>query len=536
MSQTDDSDEEHVTGVMTHPGVDTLIGEVLDGRFKIVEPLGQGGMGRVYKAVQAPLNRAVALKVLDYNYGPGRDPTFRQRFLVEAALTAKLNHPNTITVIDYGCTAEGIFYIAMEYLEGETLEHELSTSGALSWRRVLTIGQQIARSLREAHNLGVVHRDLKPANVMLLNADDDADVVKVLDFGLVKSFVEGHELEGRAVTQQGMLMGSPPYMAPEQGENNVADPRSDIYSLGIILFECLTGAPPFKGNNAMQVILEHVNKPVPPLKVPANLEAPPRELVALVQKCLAKSAMDRFQSMEEVLAAMQEIASPEKFLTPSTGTKAPPPKPRAEAPRSSKLLTVLLFIVATALGSVATVALIKRPASKPVEAPPLVIPPPKPPEAPKPVEVTFHIDSEPQGAAVLEGAESLGVTPLEVIRPAGANGRTSLELTLKLDGYVPITVTAGGSGPVIEVLQKLQAEKAPVVVEPPPAPAPTPHPPAPAPAPAPSPSPKPQPAKKKPPSSAVKPGAGSKLDEEDEAPPVPTHAPPKKGDTLKKPK
>src|SRR5262245_48450019 len=155
MSHTDDSDEEHVTGVVTHPGVDTLIGEVLDGRFKIVEPLGQGGMGRVYKAVQAPLNRAVALKVLDYNYGPGRDPTFRQRFLVEAALTAKLNHPNTITVIDYGCTAEGIFYIAMEYLEGETLEHMLSTSGALSWRRALTIGQQVARSLREAHNLGV---------------------------------------------------------------------------------------------------------------------------------------------------------------------------------------------------------------------------------------------------------------------------------------------------------------------------------------------------------------------------------------------
>src|SRR5206468_961349 len=146
-----------------------------------------------------------------------------------------LNHPNTITVIDYGCTAEGIFYIAMEYLEGETLEHIIANDGPLIWRRALTIGQQVARSLREAHNLGVVHRDLKPANVMLLNADDDADVVKVLDFGLVKSFVEGHELEGRAVTQQGMLMGSPQYMPPEQGEHKVTEPRSEIYPLVAIL-------------------------------------------------------------------------------------------------------------------------------------------------------------------------------------------------------------------------------------------------------------------------------------------------------------
>ncbi len=531
MAGTDDSDEEHVTGVVTHPGVDTLIGEVLDGRFKIVEPIGSGGMGRVYKAVQAPLNRAVALKILDYNYGPGRDPTFRQRFLVEAALTAKLNHPNTITVIDYGCTAEGIFYIAMEYLEGETLEHHLGTGGPLPWRRVLTITQQVARSLREAHNLGVVHRDLKPANIMLLNADDDADVVKVLDFGLVKSFVEGHELEGRAVTQQGMLMGSPPYMAPEQGENNVADPRSDVYSLGIIMYECLTGSPPFKGNNAMTVILDHVNKPVPPLKVPAGMEPPPPHFVKLVMKCLAKSAMDRFQSMEEVLASMQELASPEKFVTPGNGTQAPLPQ-RASAshasPNRSPVLTIVLFVVATTLGSVATVALLKqRPAAPPPPPPPVVVvappaPPPEPVKPAPPEEITFHIDSEPQGAEVLEGGEVLGVTPLELKRPPGPDGRTSAEVTLRLNGYVEMSVTARGSGPVIEVLQKLTPEKAAVIITPP-APAPVPVKPAP-----------PPPAKKK--TAAVKPGAAQKLEEQDDAPPVPTHAPPKKGDTLKKPK
>src|SRR3954470_24336004 len=283
-----DFSSEDVTHMVTAPGMDPLVGQVLDGRFKVVEPIGTGGMGKVYRAVQQPLNRAVALKVLDYNYGAGRDEAFRQRFLVEAALTAKLSHPNTITVIDYGCTPSGIFYIAMEYLDGRTLDQVVADDGPLPWRRALHIGQQVARSLREAHNLGVVHRDLKPGNVMLLHADDDTDQVKVLDFGLVKSFVVGQELEGRAITQQGMLMGSPPYMAPEQGAKNHADPRSDIYSLGTVLYEALSGAPPFIGKGAMEVILKHVSAPVPPMKVPPTLEAVPREIEALVSRCLAK--------------------------------------------------------------------------------------------------------------------------------------------------------------------------------------------------------------------------------------------------------
>src|SRR4051812_10138210 len=233
----------------------------------------------------------------------------------------------------------------MELLEGDTLEH-LVRMGPLPWRRVLTIGQQVARSLREAHKLGVVHRDLKPANVMLLSADDDHDTVKVLDFGLVKSFVEGEELEGRAVTQQGMLMGSPPYMAPEQGENNVADPRSDIYSLGIIMYEALTGAPPFNGRNAMQVILDHVHKPVPPLRAPGGLEPPPPHLVQVVMKCLTKSPMDRFQSMDELIAALQELAQPDRFLTPGKGVQVPT--------RRSRAVMVGLFLAAAALGSVVT--------------------------------------------------------------------------------------------------------------------------------------------------------------------------------------
>ena len=127
---TKDFHADDVTGMVTSPGMDPLLGQVLDGRFKVVEPIGTGGMGRVYRAVQQPLNRAVALKVLDYNYGAGKDEAFRQRFLVEAALTAKLTHPNTITVIDYGCTPKGIFYIAMEYLDGRTLDQVVTDDNA----------------------------------------------------------------------------------------------------------------------------------------------------------------------------------------------------------------------------------------------------------------------------------------------------------------------------------------------------------------------------------------------------------------------
>jgi serine/threonine-protein kinase len=216
------------------PIVDPLLGRTLNDRFRILEPVGSGGMGKVYKAVQSPLDRVVALKVLNPNFPAERDPNFKRRFLLEASLTSKLRHPNTVTVIDYGETDDHIFYIAMEYLEGHTLSEVLHREKTLPWTRAFQIAQQICRSLREAHHLGVVHRDLKPANVMLLT-DEDHDVVKVLDFGLVKSFATDGAPPGVEVTQQGTFLGSPQYMAPEQARN-IADPRSDVYSLGVVLY------------------------------------------------------------------------------------------------------------------------------------------------------------------------------------------------------------------------------------------------------------------------------------------------------------
>jgi eukaryotic-like serine/threonine-protein kinase len=429
--------QEDVTAEVAAEGLDPLIGVTLDGRYRIVGGIGKGAMGKVYRAVQVGLNRAVALKVLDSNYGAGKDESFRQRFLVEAALTAKLSHPNTVRIFDYGCTSDGIFYLAMEFLEGETLDRVL-LKGPLGWRRVLSIGQQIARALREAHELGVVHRDLKPANVMMLSADDDTDHVKVLDFGLVKSFVEGHELEGRAITLQGMLMGSPPYMAPEQGDKNRADPRSDIYSLGCILFECLSGKPAFWGGSPLEIILKHVNEPIPALTTPPKFETIPERMVSIVNTCMQKSPMDRFQSMDEVLLTMSELAAP--VSTPSLEAPFPPlSMARPRTARTTMRFLIVGFIVALLGGIGGTTLVLRKPST------------------PNQTRVRFHIETEPAGAQVIIGRVVKGVTPLD-IELAAINGRAQADVTLMKEGYLPMTVTAAGSGPQIELRQKLQVK------------------------------------------------------------------------------
>ncbi len=478
---------------------DPLVGVTIDHRFKITGLIGKGAMGRVYRAVQMPLNRPVALKVLDSSRGPGREQAFVQRFLVEAALTAKLSHPNTIRVLDYGVTPEGLFYLAMEHLDGETLE-SLLKKGPLPWRRVLSIGQQTARALREAHGLGVVHRDLKPGNIMLLSADDETDHVKVLDFGLVKSFVEGHELEGRAITQQGMLMGSPPYMAPEQGEQNVADPRSDVYSLGVVLFEALQGRPPFVGKQPLEIILKHVHDPVPQMFQPMGLEPIPARLEALVRRCLAKSPMDRFQSMDELLQAFSELLQlpvptpvampaqvraltpkgPPEISPPLTSGSAipyvplPPPAPgqpqpapyvtgAVEFPERPKSNVGVLVAAAAVLGALVgglllwVLPLSKRDAAAPApgvdtsvqdDMAPLPLPSAPGLDQPPSGRVLFHVETEPSGVAVSVDGELLGTTPLDAELPAKPDGSAVAEFVLSKAGFVTVTVRAQGKGRV----------------------------------------------------------------------------------------
>jgi len=297
---------------------DPLLGRVINDRYQITEQIGHGGMGKVYKALQSPLDRVVALKVL--GAGHDRDPNFYKRFFLEASVTAKLTHPNTITLYDYGRTDDGVFFIAMEYLAGRTLSAAMQQDGPLTQERVIHVAQQICRSLREAHALGIIHRDLKPANVMLLRQHDDHDFVKVLDFGLVK-FFSGDNTDNE-ITNAGTFMGSPHYIAPEQARNQSPDQRCDIYSLGILLYHMLTGRVPFTAQAPVDIILKHLHEaPIPLRQQRPDLNIDP-QLEDIVLKCMAKAREDRFQSMDELLAQLKIVRTQ---LTGISGPHSMPP-------------------------------------------------------------------------------------------------------------------------------------------------------------------------------------------------------------------
>jgi serine/threonine protein kinase len=286
-------------------GPDPLIGRVINDRFKISALIARGGMGKVYRAEQAPLGRICAVKVLNPNYAGEHDPEFHRRFFLEASLTSKLTHPNTVTIFDYGRTDDDIYYMAMEYLEGHTLHRAIRTAGHFPEERVAHIARQICRALREAHSLGVIHRDLKPANIFLVEHGDETDVVKVLDFGLVKNV--SADAKAEELTQTGLFMGSPKYMAPEQIRGDRVDARTDIYSLGVIMYEMLTGKVPFDRPNSVNILMAHVNEDAPPMRQmnPSIQVSPTME--ETVARAMAKDPDQRFHSMDEVLASLKRI-------------------------------------------------------------------------------------------------------------------------------------------------------------------------------------------------------------------------------------
>jgi serine/threonine protein kinase len=284
---------------------DPLIGRVINEKFKILGFIARGGMGKVYRAEQTPLGRVCAVKVLNPNYTGEHDPEFHKRFFLEASMTSKLRHPNTVTIFDYGHTDDGIYYMAMEYLEGYTLHRAIRQVGHLPEERTAHIARQICRSLREAHSLGVVHRDLKPANVYLLEHGDEPDFVKVLDFGLVKDVSSGSE----ELTKAGLFMGSPKYMAPEQITGAPIDGRTDIYALGVIMYEMVTGKVPFDRPKSLEILMAHAGEEVPPIRKMNPLARVSPGLEEVIMRSMAKNPNDRFRSMDEVLAALKRLGA-----------------------------------------------------------------------------------------------------------------------------------------------------------------------------------------------------------------------------------
>jgi serine/threonine-protein kinase len=276
---------------------DSLIGTVLDNSYEVISIIGHGGMGVVYKARHTLMDRVVAIKMLKSTLIS--DSMSVKRFQQEVKASARIDHPHAITVYNFGISPEGLPYIVMDFLQGDSLAEVIKAEGHVEVDRGVKIITQACEALAHAHKQGVVHRDLKPSNIVLTNYDDDPDFVKVVDFGVAK--LMGGTAEGaQRLTQTGEVCGSPVYMSPEQCMGQELDLRSDIYSMGILIYETLTGKLPLIGRTMVDTMSKHVSEMPPSFsKVRPDLYIPER-VEQVVMKAMAKDPADRHQNMDEL--------------------------------------------------------------------------------------------------------------------------------------------------------------------------------------------------------------------------------------------
>lgn len=284
------------------------------GQYRLIQPLGSGGMGEVYLAEHRMLKRPCAVKLIHPDQAG--DPQVLARFEREVRMTARLSHWNTVEIFDYGRTDDGTFFYVMEYLPGLSLQDLLDRHGPMPAERVIHLLRQACQGLREAHAIGLIHRDIKPGNVFVAQRGGLYDVVKVLDFGLVKPVTESPSAR---LTQEGSISGTPLYMSPEQarGQDSL-DARSDIYSLGAVAYALLTGQPPFGGASSMEVLIAQVrDEATPPSKHQADV---PADLERVILRCLAKNPAERFPDVDSLEQALSECAAAEHW-TQSQATR-----------------------------------------------------------------------------------------------------------------------------------------------------------------------------------------------------------------------
>jgi serine/threonine-protein kinase len=481
------------------PARDPLVGSVINGKFHIHRAIARGGMGRIYYATQAPLDRPVALKVvLTEGHNAEEVQNFLGRFLQEASILAKLQHPNVVTLFDYGKIENGApvsgdtYFIAMEYLAGETLSARLKQRNILATPEVLFLIRQIARGLREAHSRGIVHRDLKPSNIILVPEGDGGELVKIVDFGIGK--VVAVQDVTKDLTQEGMMVGTPRYMAPEQFEGT-ASPASDIYALGTIAYQALAGALPFHGATLPEFMVAKFAHAIPPI-AQVNPEAYlPEALERLVLQMLARNPQER-PSLEDLFAQLshceQEVfghaqsgsgtgpsavrrtgqnlamsgTSPrltEPSRVPPTvvqpipqipgfgnGTFGMTPRPMstsmrppgAAQPKGARIGVVAALVLGLLGAGAIGIYAVKKSHTATASAATSTstdLPPPAALDS----SFTLVIESTPPGATVMDGDKTLGVTPLTVPIERASVTSASRTFIVKKDGFVSANVVQG---------------------------------------------------------------------------------------------
>ncbi len=447
-SMATDPDVSRQDGADTEPVVDPLIGSMLLGRYRITAQIGQGGMGAVYEAEHTLIGKRVAVKVLLDHYA--RKDAVVARLEQEARLASSIGHEHIVDITDFGETSDGRRFVVMEYLDGESLGARLRREGPLPEQRAIFIAHQAAGALSAAHAKGILHRDIKPENIFLLRRKDN-DFVKVVDFGISKSLHTGSgEASTPRLTQTGMVLGTPLYMSPEQarGEEDL-DQRIDVYALGVILYEMVTGQVPFQGSNSLSIIARVINEePRTPRELRPDLS---RELEAVILHAMAKDRSARYPSCDALSADLSALLE-EVSITGGGTARAritAPMLPRRAGQRAVPpwawlgglvIASCALAVTAWALWGgppavvpVAPVA--PRPAAVAPAAPVPAPMPQLPAHAPMPMALEtarIMILSDPPGAEIYEGGRVHGVTPFEL---APLKKDADLELIARLDGH-----------------------------------------------------------------------------------------------------